>query len=96
MSRAGEIEFSDYNGIKWKVWLEILSNCVSFDEMRTVGGEEPSHFNLTWRDGGRESTLWIQPCRPPCERHVRTRHRGACLLSQHWQYRGREVTINSG
>lgn len=25
--------------------------------MRTVGGVEPSHVNLTWRDRGRESTL---------------------------------------
>lgn len=32
----GKLNFQ-INSIKWKVWLEILSNCVSFEEMRTVG-----------------------------------------------------------
>lgn len=33
------------NGIQWKVWLEILSNCVSFEEMSVLLASE-SHLTL--------------------------------------------------
>lgn len=47
----GKLNFQ-INGIKWKVWLEI-SNCASFEEMRTVGGVKHLTLSYLERQRGR-------------------------------------------